>query len=79
MKLRELSEGEIIKLATRRGGKEDTVQNFLMSLNGLSSGQAYKLLSDNRKAFRWNLPTTQACADGILQATCTGSKEVLKI
>ena len=69
MKLRELTIPEIKGLSNRHGVKQLSVEDFLMGIGGVSIEAAYKSLSSERKANKWNMKTIKAVSDGIVLAT----------
>ena len=69
MTLRELTTEEIKLLSNRYGVKQMAVEDFLLSVAGVSIEVAYKSLNSERKLNGWNLSTIKAVSDGILLGT----------
>lgn len=67
--MRQLTNEEIEKLATKKNVKAIAVYNFLGTLDESIGfiGNNYNCLSD-AKAYKWNAPTRNAIQKGILMA-----------
>ena len=67
--MRQLTNAEIEKLATRKNVKAIAVYNFLGTLDESIgyTGNNYNCLSDTR-AYKWNAPTRNAIQKGIKMA-----------
>lgn len=60
-----LTQEQIVKLASRRNVKSIAVLNFLGTLSGMSSTDAYANLQQDARMYRWNAATVKAISDGI--------------
>ena len=67
MKMRYLTGAEIEKLASRKGVKKLSVENYLASMGDDAMAASINLTQD-AKSYKWNAATVKAIRDGILLA-----------
>jgi hypothetical protein len=64
MKMRQLTGAEIEKLASRKGVKRMSVENFLATMGDDAMGASMNAAQDAR-SYKWNPATVKAIRDGI--------------
>jgi hypothetical protein len=67
--LRALTPAEIERLASRKGIKRADVENFLSSMDGMESSDAYANAAADAHSYRWNSATFRALQAGIQLAS----------
>ncbi len=60
-----LTNEQIEQLASRTGAKRIAVENFLMSLYGVTKDEALGNLSLDARSYKWNAQTVKAIRNGI--------------
>lgn len=62
-----LTPTRIQELAARTGVRKVAVQNFLMTLRGMTEGQALLNLKQDATSYRWDSSTQKAIREGITE------------
>lgn len=63
-----LSMDRIAELSVRPGANTIAVENFLISMDGLTPGEAMANLEQDVRAYKWNTATGRAIQQGIAEA-----------
>lgn len=72
-KMRQLTDAEISRFASRKGVRKNAVENFLGSMGISSCIAAYGNMNMDARMYRWNYATQKAIHDGITKA-CSSRK-----